>query len=181
MATPSALSAIWFAPSERTVATAIGSLSNNFGPTLAFLLALPVVNSSGMEWLLFSEAVVALFTFISIFFFFPSLPKTPPSAAAEQRLQDEERSLLQFSLKEEKEEGELLINHTRKRSLGEKDHPVNSKNSQTRQVMIQYLWDMWALLKDSSLMLLVFSSGVASGVFNVWSGSIGVILQGVIR
>lgn len=52
MSAPALLSAVWFAPEERALATAIGALANNLGAALGFLLAFVVKGPEDVPLLL---------------------------------------------------------------------------------------------------------------------------------
>lgn len=97
MAVPPALSAIWFPANQRTVATAIGTVSNNLGMSLSFIIGPLLVSSPSngtasnttvqdvreqILHLMYIEGgcCVALFLFFIVYF--PSAPKLPPSLTA---------------------------------------------------------------------------------------------------
>jgi len=84
MAPVSQISSVWFAPHERTRATTIAVLSNNFGSAIGFLISPYLVDEPDhvprLLYLHFGLAFAAcVFTLIS----FPARPPSPPSAAAE--------------------------------------------------------------------------------------------------
>jgi nitrate/nitrite transporter NarK len=87
MAPVSQLSCSWFAPKERSFATAISSQASNFGACIGFVLCPLVVPSAAqMPYLLYGLAGASMLTAIACFVHFPSMPPLPPSAAAETQL-----------------------------------------------------------------------------------------------
>ncbi|KAF2072431.1 hypothetical protein CYY_006266 [Polysphondylium violaceum] len=82
MVVPTKLSATWFAPKERTLATALGTLANFVGSAIGFLLALVVDSGSTLKYLLYGEAGFAILMFIAILAYYPEKPPTPPSATS---------------------------------------------------------------------------------------------------
>jgi MFS family permease len=84
MAAPPLLSAQWFPDRERTTATAIASLANNFGSAGGFLLGpLLVKEAADLPKLLYAHAALAGANLLLILAYFPTKPSEPPSAAAE--------------------------------------------------------------------------------------------------
>lgn len=80
MAAPPLLSAQWFAQNERTTATAVAALSNNFGSAVGFLLGPWLVhNASEVPKLLIAHAGLSVINLIMILIYFPAKPPTPPS------------------------------------------------------------------------------------------------------
>lgn len=82
MAAPSKLSSIWFLPEERSFATSVGALANNFGATVGFLVGLLVKSKADVPWLMQGEAIAALTVLLAMLVYFPSAPARPPSASA---------------------------------------------------------------------------------------------------
>jgi len=82
MVVPTKLSATWFAPKERTLATALGTLANFVGSAIGFLLALIVNDGKTLRYLLYGEAGFAVLMFIAILSYYPEKPPTPPSATS---------------------------------------------------------------------------------------------------
>lgn len=79
---PGLLSATWFPPSERPLATAIGFLSQNLGSALAFVLGLIVTTDSRIWTLLYIEAGLGVIATVPVFIYFPERPPSPPSASS---------------------------------------------------------------------------------------------------
>lgn len=79
---PGLLSATWFPPSERALATAIGFLSQNLGSALAFVLGLIVTTDDRIWTLLYIEAGLAVVASVPVFIYFPERPPSPPSASS---------------------------------------------------------------------------------------------------
>ncbi|EGC34209.1 hypothetical protein DICPUDRAFT_55995 [Dictyostelium purpureum] len=82
MVVPTKISAVWFAPEERTLSTAIGTLSNFIGSAIGFLLALVCTDDKNFKILLYSEAGFAVALFVLVCIYFPEKPPTPPSATS---------------------------------------------------------------------------------------------------
>ncbi|KAN0015746.1 hypothetical protein ACTFIU_005693 [Dictyostelium citrinum] len=82
MILPTKLSAVWFAPQERTLSTAIATLSNFIGSAIGFLLALVCTDDRNLKILLYGEAAFAVVLLAVILIYFPEKPKTPPSATS---------------------------------------------------------------------------------------------------
>ena len=117
MAAPAALSAAWFPANERATATAISQVFNNAGNGISFLLGplivpdkflnktgendtspeIPISNSTYYKtpdeeklliWYYFTGmAVVSVLIFIAMIIYYPSKPKTPPTASASSDVQ----------------------------------------------------------------------------------------------
>eukprot|EP00298_Acanthocystis_sp_HF-20_P016322 c21450_g6_i5.p1 GENE.c21450_g6_i5~~c21450_g6_i5.p1 ORF type:complete len:453 (+),score=143.33 c21450_g6_i5:498-1856(+) len=85
MASPSQVSQTWFGENERTLATAIGTLANNLGAAIGFLLG-PFLVQEGhpdsIPNLLYAHSVFAAIPFVLAIIYFPSHPPNPPSIAA---------------------------------------------------------------------------------------------------
>lgn len=83
MAPVSQLSCLWFAPNERTRATTIAIFANNFGLTMGFLINPWMVSlPEHVPRVLYLHLALAFLACILSLLFFPSSPKSPPSAAA---------------------------------------------------------------------------------------------------
>lgn len=94
MAPVSQLSCLWFAPEERTRATTFAIFANNFGSTIGFLISPLIVSTAeSIPKLLCVHLGLAVSAFLLTFLFFPSRPRSPPSAAAELLLEDNRRSI----------------------------------------------------------------------------------------
>lgn len=88
MAAPPLLSAQWFAENERTRATAVSCLSNNFGSAIGFLMGSQVVAAADdVPTVLFIHAGLAALSLIMIVAYLPAAPPSPPSVSA--RLKNE--------------------------------------------------------------------------------------------
>ena len=84
MAPVSHLSCLWFPPEERTRATTIAIFAGNFGSTVGFLISPWIVSSpESIPHLLYVHLALTFLACILALFFFPSYPRSPPSAAAE--------------------------------------------------------------------------------------------------
>ncbi|EGG21795.1 hypothetical protein DFA_01681 [Cavenderia fasciculata] len=82
MILPTKISATWFAPSERTFSTAIGTLSNFSGSAIAFIVSLYAVDGLHLRYLLFAEATFSILIFAAVCIYFPEKPPSPPSATS---------------------------------------------------------------------------------------------------
>ncbi|CAF1443023.1 unnamed protein product [Adineta steineri] len=80
----------WFAPKQRDVATAIGSMANPLGLAVGSLVPSLIVtdgsSSTSFFILLIVEAGFTLLTTLLVLFLFRSEPPTPPSPSEEHRL-----------------------------------------------------------------------------------------------
>ena len=86
MASPSKLSVTWFADEERSLATAVATISNGFGIALAYLVfPLLVTSDSQLPFLLRLTCVLAFGPFVLALLYFPDHPASFPSSAAAQR------------------------------------------------------------------------------------------------
>ena len=86
MASPSKLSVTWFADGERSLATALATISNGLGIALAYLLVPLCVQSDGqMPLLLRLTCGLALVPFVLACAYLPDHPSTFPSSTAAQR------------------------------------------------------------------------------------------------
>ncbi|CAF3386010.1 unnamed protein product [Rotaria socialis] len=89
MAPVSQLSCLWFAPHERTRATTVAVLANNFGSTIGFVISPFIVSSPDyIPRLLYVHLGLAFIACILGLLFFPSYPPSAPSAAAESLMQN---------------------------------------------------------------------------------------------
>jgi len=95
MAAPPKLSAIWFSPDERTIATSISASANNLGTALGFILGTYLEQTIGIFWFLVFEGALSVLAALCIFVYFPASPPTPPSPSAMASL-DEKFSLLDY-------------------------------------------------------------------------------------
>ena len=69
-------------------------MANNFGPTLAFLFALPIGDSARrFPYLLYAEALLGVLCLLVFLIHFPEAPKTPPSQSASLRQKQEKEGL----------------------------------------------------------------------------------------
>jgi hypothetical protein len=94
MAPVSQLSCSWFGLNERTRATTIAVIANNFGGTVGYIISPFIVSSPEcVPRLLYIHLGLAFIACIMTFLYFPAHPKTAPSPAAEQ--------LLSYSMSEE--------------------------------------------------------------------------------
>jgi len=83
MAGPPKISARWFPPDERTLATAVISSANNLGAGVGFVIPSYLVQAFGYENFLLIEAAAAAFIFVLTVIYFPESPPTPPSVSAQ--------------------------------------------------------------------------------------------------
>jgi sugar phosphate permease len=83
MASPPYISAQWFAPEERSRATAVGVQACLFGSAIGFLL-MPyvVVQPSDMPTLLWIHAIMSVTALVLVLIYCPATPPSPPSLAA---------------------------------------------------------------------------------------------------
>eukprot|EP00048_Salpingoeca_helianthica_P004438 m.76856 g.76856 ORF g.76856 m.76856 type:complete len:473 (+) comp13196_c0_seq1:1319-2737(+) len=84
-ATVTLVSSTWFPINERTTATAVAVLFNNFGAAIGFIM-MPqiVVGFRDMPTLLYVHAACGFASLLSILAYFPNAPPTPPSPAAQE-------------------------------------------------------------------------------------------------
>ena len=103
---PPAVSSAWFPPEERVTATAIGALLNGLGNGVSFLIArfmvpssntsdLPLLRREIVNYLVFL-AIPPIIFFLCVLIYFPSGPKTPPSASAIEERVPLRSSLMTF-------------------------------------------------------------------------------------
>lgn len=84
MAPVSQLSCLWFGPNERTRATTLAIMANNFGSTMGFLISPSIVQKpDDISTLLYLHFFLACSACILALAYFPSEPPTPPSPAAQ--------------------------------------------------------------------------------------------------
>ena len=148
LACPSKLSVMWFADSERSLATALATISNGFGIGLAYLV-FPVVFAgrsrtegsasdvldaaqANMPVLLRVTAGIAAVPFLLACLCFPDHPTSFPSSTAAQR------------------------------------HYNPSMASLAPQA-ISFSSGLWRTLLTPSFVLLILSAGITTGVYSVWS------------
>ena len=95
MSLPPSLSASWFSPEQRTLATCIAQVSTQVGTGLSFMLGPHLVSAKNQTdvnevnevkgqiyWYLFGEAMVACTLWFLVVATFKSKPSSPPSASA---------------------------------------------------------------------------------------------------
>jgi len=91
MNVPAKLGAIWFKPEHRTMATTVASIANPIGAAIGFLIPsffitestdLKADGKSQVLKLIICEAIIATVISLSIFLFFKSKPRLPPSRTA---------------------------------------------------------------------------------------------------
>ena len=88
---PGLLSANWFGPTERDVATTIASLFAVVGNAVGQVMPAAMVSGGedegveGMEGLLLTQAVMATLCAVGVVGWFYSTPPTPPSSSTEKR------------------------------------------------------------------------------------------------
>ncbi|KJE92520.1 hypothetical protein CAOG_03472 [Capsaspora owczarzaki ATCC 30864] len=80
MASPSKLSVTWFAPNERTFATALFIVCNNLGTAVGMLVGPYIApTASDVPLLLYINAGLSVLTFVVILAYFPAAPPLPPT------------------------------------------------------------------------------------------------------
>jgi sugar phosphate permease len=83
----SQLSCAWFGLNERTLATTIAIVANNFGGTIGFIISPFIVYSPDcVPRLLYLHLGLSFIACVLTFLYFPAYPPTAPSPAAEQLL-----------------------------------------------------------------------------------------------
>ncbi|CAF0870146.1 unnamed protein product [Didymodactylos carnosus] len=84
MAPVSQLSCLWFGMNERTRATAVALFGASLGVTVGFLITPYIVSEpDNIPYLLYLHVGLSFFAVILTLLYFPSIPPSPPSAAAE--------------------------------------------------------------------------------------------------
>jgi MFS family permease len=84
MAPVAQLSCLWFPPHERTRATTFAILANNFGSTVGFVISPYIVSSPDyVPHLLYVHLALAFLACVLALLYFPPVPPSAPSAAAE--------------------------------------------------------------------------------------------------
>lgn len=78
------LSSVWFAPSERTLATSIGFQANVIGLSGCYFLSMLVTKIEDVRYLLYLYAIVGVVALVCALIYFPEKPPTPPSFTGEQ-------------------------------------------------------------------------------------------------
>eukprot|EP01052_Picozoa_sp_SAG31_P033849 SAG31_NODE_3879_length_3790_cov_1.915741_3_plen_539_part_00 len=147
MGVPPLMSTQWFGESERTTATAISVLANNFGAAAGFLLAPALVKTPDQTpRLLYVHGFIAVANLILVLAYFPAAPPTPPSGGAKLK-------------------GPAADDDQIASNRGAKDR--NPSNFWT---------GVGKVVRDRNVLGIACSGGVLNGVFNVWSGSFDQIL-----
>ena len=152
--TPSAMSAAWFPPDQRAIATSIAYTPAIFGPGVGFFLAQFVTTSQSFQLLLYVQAAVSL-AVTALWLCVPRLPRLPPSkTAAAKRGQ----------------EGFTPV----------KAHDRNSvQGIQVKAELPPFMSSMGSSCGNLSFMCLAVAGGLVSGVFNCWSSNLTVTLGGI--
>ena len=84
MMCPPRLSSVWFPPKQRAFATAVTTLAESMGITIAFL-ALPYITQQySIHTMLYVQAEMSIFVAALATIYFPPKPSTPPSPTAGQ-------------------------------------------------------------------------------------------------
>jgi hypothetical protein len=163
MGVPPLMSAQWFGESERTAATAVSVLSNNFGAAAGFLLAPGLVKTPEQTpRLLYAHAAIAVANAVLILAHFPAAPPTPPSGGAKLKLRSSgtTAALLQGSPIKLVGGGGGGGSNGGTRGMGPK----------------QFIRGARKVVGDRNVLTIALSGGILNGVFNVWSGSFDQIL-----
>ena len=83
MMSPPRLSSVWFPPNQRAFATAVTTLAESIGITIAFL-ALPYITQKySIHTMLYVQAEMSICVALLATIYFPSKPSTPPSPTAD--------------------------------------------------------------------------------------------------
>jgi FLVCR family MFS transporter len=84
MAAPTKIAEDWFAPHERTTATAISAMANQSGSVVVYLLVMVFSRGDGADMAKINWALMGLscINLIMVLAYFPSLPPQPPSPSA---------------------------------------------------------------------------------------------------
>ena len=82
MMTPPRLSSVWFPPNQRTFATAVATMAQSVGVTVAFITIPYLTRHYDIHTMLYVQAEMGLFIALLATIYFPSQPPTPPSISA---------------------------------------------------------------------------------------------------
>eukprot|EP01132_Coremiostelium_polycephalum_P006687 gene6687-8273_t len=145
MVVPTKLSATWFAPSERTSSTAVGTLANFSGSAIGFILAIPIQSGQQLRYLLYAEAAFAGLLFICICIYFPEVPPSPPSAT----------SFVSGIKSNHKKLSDSSVVYKEQRSLVES----------WKELIVNF----GAFMTDPSSAILTLACGFTSGIYAGWS------------
>eukprot|EP00947_MAST-08B_sp_MAST-8B-sp1_P001289 g1289.t1 len=184
--TASAISAAWFEPRERTLATSIACLPGVAGPAIGFLISLAVISDRHIPALLFAELGVAIGGAV-LWGLCPALPRVPPSASASRLRADGDGggdgggdgNVVNAG-------GDLECHRPPAKSGATNGEASNCASCCRDGRWLAPLKTMASDLRHSKLwtnasfILLLLSGGIVSGVFNCWSGNIPNSLQGQI-
>eukprot|EP01113_Clastostelium_recurvatum_P044028 TRINITY_DN7382_c0_g1_i1.p1 TRINITY_DN7382_c0_g1~~TRINITY_DN7382_c0_g1_i1.p1 ORF type:complete len:424 (+),score=68.54 TRINITY_DN7382_c0_g1_i1:178-1272(+) len=169
---PSVVSSTWFPVKERTLASAIGSMTAAcLGCALSFLIGMPVRTVTQLRFLLFIDALVAFLVFAACVAYFPNAPPTPPSLSASHNnngnisntsSNNTETSLSDTTLMT----SSSLFRLMRRTQSGRYQFRILRKNIHT--VMSN---------KDSAILLV--SGAIYAGIIAAWAGLFVTILVGL--
>jgi predicted MFS family arabinose efflux permease len=199
MSAPPQLSLVWFAPGERTLATAIMVLFGNIGSGIAYLLGLIVTSDLKLMTLIYIEAVASLITAVLVYVYFPDGPPTPPSPST-KFLQQYRKYVTESNFKPA-----VTVESTISISYNWPTNGFTSQNDtltpsvsnipslysvngvcnsleqpqqlQRRSHQEENIWrSLRLLLTNPSFMLLSISAGLLSGGYSGWQGVLTPIL-----
>eukprot|EP01114_Cavostelium_apophysatum_P000430 TRINITY_DN10395_c0_g1_i1.p1 TRINITY_DN10395_c0_g1~~TRINITY_DN10395_c0_g1_i1.p1 ORF type:complete len:432 (-),score=26.91 TRINITY_DN10395_c0_g1_i1:263-1558(-) len=88
------ISALWFHPNERTLATSVTSNASWLGSAIGFLTGLFVTTEKGLKMLVYWQSGVAGLIAIVLIAYFPSKPPTPPAPSQEEDMKAQPQSYL---------------------------------------------------------------------------------------
>jgi FLVCR family MFS transporter len=148
-ATITKISALWFAPEERTTATALLCISNQVGSVAGFILGPAFVSDpTQMKYYLLCQFVMTFIGFIAVFpifprFYFPDRPEFFPSRAANEMEQAGKPSI---------------------DSQGNVIPPISLWNG---------LKDAWS---NRDFVLVAVSSGLLVGIYSIWTSVLSTVL-----
>lgn len=93
MSTPAQLAQIWYGDNERATATAVGSVANNSGVALAFLIGPAIVagDPNRIPGLLYCHFVLSAVSLVLICTYFPARPAQAPSLTAALQTESERK------------------------------------------------------------------------------------------
>ena len=82
---PPRLSSVWFPPKQRAFATAVTTLAESMGITIAFIALPYITRQYSIHTMLYVQAEMSIFVALLATIYFPPKPSTPPSPTADMK------------------------------------------------------------------------------------------------
>lgn len=179
---PSYLSTLWFAGSERNFATAVANVANALGRAVGFFLGPALVHhADDMLTLLWLEVGVTALPLICAIIHMPNEPPEPPTKVA--ALERAERLGLDagaWSLSSERPFMSLTTPSDEVADIGDEvaDSLVDRRPSATNKATSPWpaIAEMLGLLLQPRVLLVCVAGGVQMAVYGAWSGQLPSVL-----